>query len=787
LLAYFYTTLICAYFLLIRWIACFISFKLLVLVRMLSDRFNAFGKRLSKLVCGNKLYATVQPSHYAISGDESDGAESEASNSLMKPHLKTHSEKAKAYCSYFVRNKKIFVICMISYMCVVTAMIAIIFAISKSNEEEQKDVARSKVVATEYFAYKGLSVLSNKLNVLGLSVLAVMNCSEIVSVFPSYAEEILNGTDNPKRLYFDAVGTVASVYPPIDFDGTYYSNHSFFESQDLEYSRVMHRRDVSMSFPFPHPDGYLGAYMYYPLWRRATHASVDVGCDSYSNCTTDDCWNPDSKIKFVGMVRALISLGEVASTTIKSLPEYSVCIYGKREGSDDKLRIIFCSDTDQLKPVSERFDLFGLTYVVRLSLLPPHSVLKNDDDPWAPKWKYGFSIILMVAGVPFSMFLYWALASQEKYGRLLSLILPRRVIDHLGFHTGVFSEEFPDISILFSDICGFTPLAAKLTPVQIVGMLDELYGLYDDLALKHGVYKVETIGDAYVVSCGCPDKVDPVIAALRLVAMAKDMLKVVSNFKPSYLPKGFRVRVGINSGGVVCGVVGRTMPRYCLFGNVVNIACKMEGDCEPMHIQISESTCKLIEHSNVGVTEKSVLDINWNGSMKTYYVDTGLDQFQPIDLSSNMSVNSITSISNKSRTKNVAFCHVPGTRGSSLADDSQSLRSNNYESGLSSFDTAVVKPRSGSTRGPKRKSWTSEVVTSDLGGSPVLASPSGKLFLHKELDYELDSPAISARRLKISEDLSPKLISMDNDSPIDSSRENAVQMFSSSTKEGARL
>jgi class 3 adenylate cyclase len=595
----------------------------------------------------------------------------EISSTLIKPHLKTHSEIAKSYASYFVRHWKIFLICLTVYLAILAAVVAVIFTISANYANESKELARSGVMAgVHHETLARLTEFSERLPALGLSVLSFSNCTDIVSAFPSLSETILDDRDNPIRYYFDAAGEVASIYPPIDFDGMYHSNHSFMESQDDEYIRVMNRREVSMGLPFNHPDGYLAAYMSYPLWAPAAHASADVLCDSYSysNCT-DDCWNPDLKIKFIGMVRALIDLSHVLSPAATEMideliPDFDFCIHVKKEFSDDELQRIHCTSSHPKDPVMGSFSVFGLTFVVALTRFDRWN--ENFDDTWAAPWKYRLTFFMTVGILPFCMLLYWALASQEKYMRLLSSILPRRVIDHLGLSTGVFSEEFTDVTILFSDICSFTPLAARLTPIQIVGMLDELYSLYDALTLKHAVYKIETIGDAYMVSCGCPEKVGPKTAALRMVAMAKDMLLVASNFRPSYMPKGvpFRVRVGINSGGVVAGVVGRTMPRYCLFGDVVNTASRMESSCDPMKIQISDTTFKLIEDSGVAVIARGFVEIKGKGSMKTYYVDLG-----EAAIVTDPSVSQSISVhSNPTSVKNVAFSWRPG-RGSSLADD----------------------------------------------------------------------------------------------------------------------
>jgi class 3 adenylate cyclase len=600
---------------------------------------------------------------------ETDGENTytETSTGLInKPQLLLPPiSKARERLNYFVRHLNIFFICLAVYCCLVGALIVLIFLLADVFEEDSKDMALAGEVAEfQHNTIIQLSLLASKLNALGLSALSLANCTEIVSLFPTFSETIRGGSENPVRYYFDAAGAVAAVYPSIDFDGLYYSNHSFLDMYDEGYNRAKNRRDVSMSLPFAHADGYKAAYMYLPLWLPATDPSADVGCDSYTNCT-DDCWSSGDQMKFMGMVRALIQVDYVLLNTIKTVSKDShIFIHAKEQFSDDVLLKLFCTDIRPKKPVTHRFDVLGLTVVVQLTKVNVWN--RNFHDPWAPAWKYRLSLFILLMMLPFCISLYGALVSQEKYSRLLSLILPQRVIEHLSLSTGVFSEEFSDITVLFSDICSFTPLAAMLTPIEIVGMLDELYSLYDDLALKHGVYKIETIGEVYMVSCGCPDKVDSITAAARMVAMAQDMRRVANAFRPSYLPKGMplRIRIGINSGGVVAGVVGRARPRYCLFGDVVNTASRMGSTCEPMKIQLSHSTYRLIENSGISVTARGFVEVKGKGSMKTYYVDVGSESFESV-ASLSLSASLMPS------GKNVAFSWIPG-RGVSIADDDDS-------------------------------------------------------------------------------------------------------------------
>jgi class 3 adenylate cyclase len=618
------------------------------------------------------VLATEEAEIYPYGNKDKDGVEDKRSNSFESfenPKLLLFCQQARAYASYFWRHKDIFYKSLATYIIMLSIVVTMLFAIGHRYSEKDKAFARTAVVeVVQYHSFIELAALASKLEVLGTSLLPYSNCTDIVSMFPYYADAILSGSkqhDNPVRYYFDAAGKVSSVYPHIDFDGLYYSNHSFFENHDTNYIRAVNRRDVTMGRPFLHGDRYLAAYMYYPMWVSASHASADLGCDSYYNCT-EACYDSDANIKFVGMIRALISLNDVVMNANKLLiDDYDFCIYARYEYADDgEGQRHFCSPNHPHKPVTGKFNLFGLTFVVALTKNRRLAVEFND--PWAPAWKYRLMILGMIALVPFTIILYWTLASRENYARLLSSILPRRVIDHLGLHTGVFSEEFSDITILFSDISNFIPLCAYLTSIQIVGMLDELYSLYDALVLKHGVYKVETIGDAYMVSCGCPDKVDPKIAAIRMVAMAKDMIQTAANFRPSYLPKRipFHIRVGINSGGVVAGVVGKMNPRYCLFGDVVNTASRMQSTCSPMRIHISYSTYKLIEQqTDIIVTPRGLIEVKGKGSMKTFYVDCPTDAFETVDLSAGE-----TSVPLTIR-RNVAFFFKNPTAGESNADD----------------------------------------------------------------------------------------------------------------------
>ncbi|XP_050578006.1 soluble guanylate cyclase 88E isoform X2 [Bombus affinis] len=208
----------------------------------------------------------------------------------------------------------------------------------------------------------------------------------------------------------------------------------------------------------------------------------------------------------------------------------------------------------------------------------------------------------------------------KRTDELLYQMIPKQVADRLrnGESPIDTCEMFDSVSILFSDVVTFTEICSRITPMEVVSMLNAMYSLFDTLTERNRVYKVETIGDAYMVVSGAPVKEND--HADRVCDMALDMVEAITDLKDRSTGLHLQIRVGIHSGAVVAGIVGLKMPRYCLFGDSVNTASRMEATSQAMQIHISESTRELLSPS-YKVKERGEIEVKGKGTMKTYWLE----------------------------------------------------------------------------------------------------------------------------------------------------------------------
>uniref|UniRef100_A0A672ZG82 Guanylate cyclase n=1 Tax=Sphaeramia orbicularis TaxID=375764 RepID=A0A672ZG82_9TELE len=189
-------------------------------------------------------------------------------------------------------------------------------------------------------------------------------------------------------------------------------------------------------------------------------------------------------------------------------------------------------------------------------------------------------------------------AERDRADRLNFMLLPGPVVRSLKETGRVEPELFEEVTIYFSDIVGFTTLCHYSTPMEVVDMLNDIYKNFDSILDHHDVYKVETIGDAYMVASGLPKR-NGDRHAVDIAHMALDILAFVGTFQLQHLPGiPLWIRIGVHSGPCAAGVVGNKMPRYCLFGDTVNTASRMESTGLPLRIHASQSTINILKRTN---------------------------------------------------------------------------------------------------------------------------------------------------------------------------------------------
>uniref|UniRef100_A0A8C1ASL6 Guanylate cyclase n=1 Tax=Cyprinus carpio carpio TaxID=630221 RepID=A0A8C1ASL6_CYPCA len=217
---------------------------------------------------------------------------------------------------------------------------------------------------------------------------------------------------------------------------------------------------------------------------------------------------------------------------------------------------------------------------------------------------------------------------RQKTDALLAQMLPKSVALALKTGKPVKPEHFSDVTLYFSDIVGFTTISALSEPIEVVDLLNDLYTLFDGIIAIHDVYKVETIGDAYMVASGVPNRNGNRHAA-EMANMCLDILHCIGTFKMRHMPDvKVKIRIGLHSGPVVAGVVGLKMPRYCLFGDTVNTASRMESTGLPYRIHVNQSTVDVLKSLKLGykIDGRGKTELKGKGVEETFWL-VGRDGF----------------------------------------------------------------------------------------------------------------------------------------------------------------
>src|SRR5687768_7836881 len=216
--------------------------------------------------------------------------------------------------------------------------------------------------------------------------------------------------------------------------------------------------------------------------------------------------------------------------------------------------------------------------------------------------------------------------AQARVETLLLNVLPAEVAQRLQSDPNSIADHFDDASILFADVVDFTPLSSQLDAREVVGILDRLFTSFDEVVDRYDVEKIKTIGDCYMVAAGVPRKRPD--HAHALAALALEMPTCARSCVPDGSGHDLRLRIGISSGPVVAGVIGRRRFLYDLWGDTVNMASRMESHGTPDCIQITRSTWELLR-TDFMTEPLGLVDVKGKGAVETWRLLGTRDSFEP--------------------------------------------------------------------------------------------------------------------------------------------------------------
>ena len=225
---------------------------------------------------------------------------------------------------------------------------------------------------------------------------------------------------------------------------------------------------------------------------------------------------------------------------------------------------------------------------------------------------------LLVLGLPMGMYSIFLEQERNKSEKLLHNIMPKSIAEKLKNNIKTISMDNPEISVLFADIVSFTEMSEKISSEKIVGFLNDMFSQFDDLTETYGVEKIKTIGDSYMVVSGMPVQKED--HALTLFNLAKEMIKISAQFK-DHNGNPIKLRIGINSGPAISGVIGKSKFAFDVWGDTINTAARLESYGTPDCIHMSKNTFDLVNYKDSNI-ERKTIQIRGKGLMDTVLVHT---------------------------------------------------------------------------------------------------------------------------------------------------------------------
>ena len=258
-----------------------------------------------------------------------------------------------------------------------------------------------------------------------------------------------------------------------------------------------------------------------------------------------------------------------------------------------------------------------LAVVIGVILLDPFVSSRIEPQPYAMRLIWYAANLAIPLGITFTMLRYTDTRRRRAEARseeLLTNAIPVSIAARLKRGEKRIAQSYPETTVLFADLVGFTPWSRQTDPVRVVSVLDELFTRFDEVAASCGVEKIKTIGDSYMAVAGAPEPREDHASAA--VALARGMLTVVDEaHRRSALP--LELRIGLASGSVVGGVIGQRRILFDLWGDTVNVASRMESSGIPGRIHLAQSTRDLLRDTSP-FEEREPIDVKGVGRMTTY-------------------------------------------------------------------------------------------------------------------------------------------------------------------------
>ena len=207
---------------------------------------------------------------------------------------------------------------------------------------------------------------------------------------------------------------------------------------------------------------------------------------------------------------------------------------------------------------------------------------------------------------------------QKKSENLLLNILPKKIAERLKAGETDIATKHDNVTMLFADIVNFTPQSKRLKPNQLIVILNQIFSSFDDLSTKYNIEKIKTIGDSYFAVGGLNE--EPSISANNIIKMAREMIQSVETINEATSEMNIEIRIGIHTGPVVTGVIGKHKFAYDLWGAAVNMASRMESTSEPGRIHISEQV-KSLAGDNFSYKERKKIEVKGVGVINSYFVE----------------------------------------------------------------------------------------------------------------------------------------------------------------------